>query len=317
MSAAAFRAAILAAMPEAEPPELIEPDRLHRFKNGRRGDRSAWCKLFRDMRAGVFGCWRTGLSETWTSTDRRTMTPLQRADLARCVAQATADRQAEQRRQWSVNAERIERLQTRLKDPVQGDPVHQYLQRRGLDLWPLPACIRVAHALSYWHEGQRLGDFPAMVAPVRASSGAIVAMHCTYLTEDGRKAPVPTVKKLTPAAGPLSGACIPLAAPDRGVISIAEGIETALAASLASGVPTVAAYCAGALAGWQWPAAVQRLVIFADADKAGREAADTLRARALAARLRVNVLTPTAEGADWCDVWAGRDAVLIEAGGAA
>ena len=82
-------------------------------------------------------------------------------------------------------------------------------------------------------------------------------------------------------------------------------------------MPTVASYCAGNLAAWRWPAAVQRLVIFADADKAGREGADTLRARALAARLRCEVLTPTTEGADWCDVWAERAAVLIEAGGAA
>ncbi len=140
-----------------------------------------------------------------------------------------------------------------------------------------------------------------------------MALHRTYLTADGRKADVPTVKKLTGAAGPLAGACIPLHMPAHGVIGVAEGIETALAASQASAVPTVAAYCAGALAGYLWPAGVRRLVVFADADKAGREAAAALRARALAARLRCEVLTPTAEGADWCDVWAARDAVLIDA----
>ena len=90
-------------------------------------------------------------------------------------------------------------------------------------------------------------------------------------------------------------------------------IPAYLAASLASGAPTVAAYCAGALGGYLWPAGVQRLVIFADADKAGHEAADTLRARALAARLQCEVLTPTTEGADWCDVWAERGAVTVEA----
>ena len=50
-------------------------------------------------------------------------------------------------------------------------------------------------------------------------------------------------------------------------------------------------------------------MIFADADKAGREAAYTLRARALAARLRCEVLTPKTEGSDWCDVFAAGDAV--------
>ena len=156
-----------------------------------------------------------------------------------------------------------------------------------------------------------------MVAPIIAPDGRVVALHRTYLHADGRKADVPSVKKLTGTAGPLAGACIPLHKPARGCIGIAEGIETALAAWLASSVPTVAAYCAGNLAAWQWPAGVQRLVIFADNDKAGREAADTLRARAMAARLRVDVMTPTDAGTDWCDVWAARDAVLIEAGGVA
>ena len=48
-----------------------------------------------------------------------------------------------------------------------------------------------------------------------------------------------------------------------------------------------------------------------DADKAGREAADTLCARALAARLQCEVLTPMTEGADWCDVWAARGAAEV------
>jgi putative DNA primase/helicase len=155
-----------------------------------------------------------------------------------------------------------------------------------------------------------------MVAPLVAPDGKTVALHRTYLTRDGKKAEVPSVKKLTATAGPLPGACIPLCKPARGVLGIAEGIETALAASFASGVPTVAAYSAGNLAAWHWPAGLQSLVVFADNDKAGAEAADTLRARALAASLRVQVLTPSEPGADWCDVWAERGAVSIEGAGA-
>ena len=130
-----------------------------------------------------------------------------------------------------------------------------------------------------------------------------MALHRTYLTADGRKADVPTVKKLTPATGPLAGACIPLFKPLRGCIGIAEGIETVLASWCASSVPTVAAYCAGNLAAWQWPPSVQRLVIFADNDPAGADAADKLRRRARAAGLFVNVIAPTESGADWADVW--------------
>ena len=137
-------------------------------------------------------------------------------------------------------------------------------------------------------------------------------MHRTYLTRDGRKADVPAVKKLTTAAGPLAGACIPLYRPARGVLGIAEGIETALAAHCASGVPTVAAYCAGNLAAYTWPPGVNRIVVFADADPAGAGAAQTLKARAMRAGLSVAVMTPTTPGADWCDVWAQRGAVTVE-----
>lgn len=313
----AFRTAILAALGHA--PEVIEPGRFQRFgTSDRRADDAGWCKLFDDMRGGVFGCYRAGLSDTWSAADRATMTREQRADLARQVMAATAEREAQQRQQWAENARRIARLWAECVPLVPGDPVTLYLKRRGFGgVWPLSEVLRLHRALPYWHGAEKLGMFPAMVAPIIAPDGRIVALHRTYLTADGRKAGVPSPKKLTGAAGPLAGACIPLHKPARGCIGIAEGIETALAAWCASSVPTVASYCAGNLAAWRWPAAVQRLVIFADADKAGREAADTLRARALAARLRCEVLTPATEGADWCDVWAESRAVRTEAEGSA
>jgi hypothetical protein len=93
-------------------------------------------------------------------------------------------------------------------------------------------------------------------------------------------------------------------------LGIAEGIETALAAWCASSVPTVASYCAGNLSAWQWPTSVQRLVIFADADAGGRAAAELLRGRAAVARLQCEVLAPTTDGDDWCDVWAAGSAAL-------
>ncbi len=313
----AFQAAILAMLGHA--PEVIEPGRLHRFATrDQRGDSAGWCKLFNDMRGGVFGCCRQGVSETWSAADRATMTRARRAELARQVMAATAEREAQQRQQWADNAQRIAQVWAQTVPLVPGDPVTLYLKRRGFGgVWPLPACLRFHRALPYWRDGDKLGTFPAIVAPITAPDGRTVALHRTYLAADGRKADVPTVKKLTGAAGSLAGAAIPLHNAARGCIGIAEGIETALAAWLASSVPTVAAYCAGNLAAWQWPASVQRIVIFADHDKAGREAADLLRSRALAARLRCGVLTPANEGADWCDVWVARDAVLADLEGAA
>ena len=312
-----FRMAIVAALGHA--PDTIEPGRFQRFATSdRRGDDAGWCKAFTDMRGGVYGCMRQGISETWSLADRSTMTREQRAELARQVMAATAEREAQQRQQWAENASRIAKLQAQLQPLVPGDPVTLYLKRRGFGgVWPLPACLRLHRALPYWHGAEKLGTFPAMVAPIVAPDGRIVALHRTYLHADGRKADVPTVKKLTGAAGPLSGACIPLHKAARGCIGIAEGIETALAAWCASCVPTVAAYCAGNLTAWQWPAGVRRLVIFADHDPAGIEAAEALQGRALRAGLQSSVMTPTDAGADWSDVWANRGGVLIEAGAAA
>ena len=308
-----FRNAMLSALGHA--PDVIEPGRFYRFStNGRRGDTSGWCKMFDDRRGGVFGCYRRGLREAWSAIDRHTITKDQRPSLARQVAAATAEREAQQRQQWVENARRNNTVWAQCLPLTPDDPVALSLRGRGFaDLWPLPTALHLHPALPYWQDGKVLGTFPAMVAPIVAPDGRTVALHRTYLTADGCKAPVPTVKKLTAAAGPLAGACIPLHKPSRGVIGIAEGIETALAAWCASGVPTVAAYCAGNLSAWQWSAGVQRLVIFADADKAGRDAADTLQARAVRAGLQSSVMTPTDAGADWCDVWAARGTVEVHA----
>jgi len=62
---------------------------------------------------------------------------------------------------------------------------------------------------------------------------------------------------------------------------------------------------------------VRRIVIFADADKPGLDAADKLRSRAIAARLRCDVMTPADAGADWCDVWASRAPAASALGAAA
>ncbi len=295
-------------------PELIEPGRIHRFSTSARArDKAGWCQLFEDGRAGVFGDFRSGMSSVWTAQRRELMTPAERADMARRLTQAKAQRDAQQRQQQADNARRNAALWANTLPVSDGDPVSLYLRRRGL-AGPVPKHLRLHPRLTYWDGGDR-GAWPAMIAPLIRPEGVVLALHRTYLTADGSKAPVPAVKKLTGAAGPLAGACIPLHAPQHGVIGIAEGIETAQAAHLASGLPTVAAYCAGNLAAYTWPPGVRRIVVFADADPAGAAAAQSLKARAMHAGLSVAVMTPTTPGADWCDVWAQRSAVAVAASG--
>ena len=309
-----FRVAILAALGHA--PELIEPGRIHRFStSGRASDKAGWCQLFEDGRAGVFGDFRSGMSSVWTAQRRELMTPAERANMARRLAQAKGQREAQQRQQWADNAQRNAALWAKTVSVTDGDPVSMYLRRRGL-AGPVPEHLRLHPRLTYWDGGDR-GTWPAMIAPLIRPDGVVLALLRTYLTADGSKAPVPTVKKLTGAAGPLAGACIPLHDPQHGVIGIAEGIETAQAAHLASSLPTVAAYCAANLAAYTWPPGVRRIVVFADADPAGAAAAQSLKARAMRAGLSVAVMTPSTPGADWCDVWAQRAAVAVAASEAA
>ena len=61
--------------------------------------------------------------------------------------------------------------------------------------------VRFHPALGYWQRNDRdeaelIGRFPAMVALVTAADGMPVTVHRTYLTADGRKAPVTEPKKL-------------------------------------------------------------------------------------------------------------------------
>ena len=292
-------------------PDHIEPGVLHRFStNGKRSDTSGWCKLFEDGKGGVFGDFRAGISSSWSSVDRRLMTPAERAAFARQVAQAAHEREVQRNERHKANAHFISGLLAATVEVTAGDPVARYFANRGLaGVWNFAPCIRLHPGLSYSHEGERLGVFPTMVAPLQAPDGKTVALHRTYLTPTGRKADVPTVKKLTPAAGTLKGAAIRLQPPRDGVLGVAEGIETALAASMVSALPVWSTYCANGIETFNWPPFIRRLVIFSDADDAGRSAAESLRQRAVKARLSVSVMTPRTEGLDWLDVYASEEVV--------
>ena len=165
----AFRAAVLAALGHA--PALIDAGRLHRFATtDRPGDSAGWCKLFADRRGGVYGCHRAAVSETWIADGRTSLSRAQRVDLARQIATATAERQAEQRQQWTRNAERIRAMWSQCLPLSRNDPAALYLLRRGFGGdWPMPATLRLHPALPYWHGTAKLGLLPALVAPMVAA----------------------------------------------------------------------------------------------------------------------------------------------------
>jgi hypothetical protein len=191
-----------------------------------------------------------------------------------------------------------------------GDPVTRYLASRGLSLPPnaWPPALRYHAALPYYgDDGRYKGRYPAMVAKVVDATGKPVTLHRTYLTADGRKAPVPKVRKLMSATldGATSGGAIRLYRLGE-ILAIAEGIETALSVRLMTQLPVWAAGSAGAIGNLMVPPDVQLVVICADHD--AKPEAFAIGAQKLAQRLvqegrRAKILVPEQVGTDWNDVW--------------
>jgi len=180
--------------------------------------------------------------------------------------------------------------------------VHCYLCQRGIVLDDLPGALRFQPHLVYRHEDGQPTYHPAMVARVDDPNGQCVTLHRTYLTRDGRKANVPTVKKLMPSVvpGATRGGAIRLY-PASETLAITEGIETALAVRLATRLPVWSTICAGGMARLSVPPEVRLVVICADHDAAGLDAARALARRLLGEQRRVKILTPDTPGADWVD----------------
>jgi putative DNA primase/helicase len=184
-----------------------------------------------------------------------------------------------------------------------GDPTDRYLRSRGIMLEAYPPALRTGIGVRYFHDDAR-SSYPAMLAIVTGTDGKPTTIHRTYLTDDGRKAPVEKPRKLYSSPG--KGSAIRLAAPTS-TLGIAEGIETALSASILFKVPVWSAICANGLVNFEPPATVNHLLVLADNDlhHVSQAAAHALAAR-LFARIRIDVRIPEKPGTDWNDVLAER-----------
>lgn len=194
----------------------------------------------------------------------------------------------------------VKRIWNESEKVSKGDPVWRYLNRRiGLEL--IPACLKFHPALPYV-DGENVDYHPALIAAVSNPENQGVGVHRIYLTSAGEKAPVDKAKKLM-AGKPLNGASIKLGASGE-VLGIAEGIETALAASRKFSVPVWAAISAGLLEQWMPPEGVKTVIVFGDNDASYTGQAS---AYALAKKLRLKgigaeVRIPEVVGTDWADL---------------
>lgn len=185
---------------------------------------------------------------------------------------------------------------------VEGDLVDTYLRSRGLGERAYPASLRFAPSLLDGEGGTR----PAMLALVGVHGERPVSMHRTFLRADGgAKAEMGSPRKMMPGELP-DGACVALSEwTGGGVLGVAEGIETAMAASFRFDVPCWAAISAAMMMRWVPPEGCDEVVIFGDHDVSftGHAAAYTLARRMKAKGLAVSVQIPVVLGQDWADVW--------------
>jgi putative DNA primase/helicase len=184
--------------------------------------------------------------------------------------------------------------------PVEiNDPVGRHLFRR-TGLTSFPACLRTVYHVRYHSDWPSF--HPAMIAMVTGPDGTPSILHRTYLTDDGRKAPVIEPRLFMPGTI-AKGAAIRLA-PAGDSLGIAEGIETALSASALFGVPCWAAGNAALLAAWQPPPEAKRIIVFGDHDPnyAGQTVSYALARRLGSDGRVVEVQIPPMTGADWNDV---------------
>ena len=184
------------------------------------------------------------------------------------------------------------------------DPVGLYLERRGLVNGIGYPTLRTHPHLKHF-ENDTLQYFPAMLGLIQRADGSATGIHRTYLTHDGNKAPVESVRKVR---GIPAGGCVRLG-PDCEYIALCEGLETGLALRAMDNQRTVwAALNAGNLERVDLPDFIEAVDICGDNDKpnnpVGQEAAYHLARRLRKdRRIAVRVFIPSRIGSDWLDAF--------------
>lgn len=187
-----------------------------------------------------------------------------------------------------------------------GDPVDCYLQARCIKLDSFPAILRFHPQLPYYDDdGVLVGWYPAMLALIQNKDDRAVSLHRTYLG-NGCKANVEKPKKLMSPImpGALIGSAIKLFNPSNSKLSLAEGIETALAFHIATQLPIWATISAGGMEKVLLPPSAIDITIAVDNDISGRgaEAASILSKRLISEGRNVKQVMPPTVGYDFADM---------------
>ena len=212
-----FREAIRSA--DLQPPEEIVADgAIHRFpSDGRRGDDAGWYVLHADgIPAGCYGCWRTGVEETWRADVGRPLTAAEKEEQRANEAAARQAREAEKSQRHAETALKAKKIWDSARTPDQDHPylVSKRLSTKGVR-----------------QTGEKL------VVPVRNSS----ELHSLqFISPDGSK------RFLT--GGGVRGCYFSIGNPKNAAsLCVAEGFATGATIHEATGHPVVVAFNAGNL----------------------------------------------------------------------
>lgn len=201
------------------PPDSIHADgKLHRFNaSGKRGDDTGWYVLHLDgVPAGVFGCWRLGITETWCGKPDNAMTVMEREAHRQRIKAMQAQREAEEMaKHQAAAAEAARRWQE-----AQSCTGHPYLSAKGVQ----------AH-------GVRSDAAGALIVPMRDTAGNLHSLQT--ITADGEKRFL--------SGGRVKGCYHAIGKPKGGALIVCEGYATGVSIHEATGQAVAIAFNSGNL----------------------------------------------------------------------
>jgi putative DNA primase/helicase len=203
-------------------PEVIHGDgTLYRFStNGKRMDQSGWYVLHDDgdLPAGAFGCWRSGLSQTWCSKDTQAMTQAERSAHQQRMQAIAQQREADKaQRQQDAATVAAQRWEAALPAPAD----HPYLAKKGV------------HA-----HGTRVEPDGFLIVPMRDTNGKLWNIE--------RINPANFKDKKGLLGGRRTGLYYSIGKP-KGVLIVCEGFATGASIHEATGDAVAVAFNAGNL----------------------------------------------------------------------
>ena len=208
-----FQAAIAGA--GLQPPDAIHADGLlHRFSPaGKRGDVSGWYVLHSGgLAAGVFGCWRAGLTSTWCSREENTLTEAESSAHRERIRAMRAQRDADEKQRQQNEADKAGARWLAADTRCQ----HPYLTRKGVPAYGIRQC----------------GD--VLLVPLRDTAGRLHSLQ-TIDTEGDKR-----------YRGKKKGCYHAIGRP-QGLLVIAEGYATAASIYAATGHAVAVAFDSGNL----------------------------------------------------------------------